>query len=410
LKKVILLFAILFSLFSCKKADDDYIFEELEASKPIVDFGFHYNDYNVFLDTIKPGYTFEKILSKQNLNGKKVAEIIKIVKDSFDVRTERKRPYVALRSKDKYNKLQVLIYQPDRLNYYMIDLRDSIIGFKKSRPLSFKIKTIAGRLNGTLSSTLKKENIDASLVKKLTQVYAWSIDFFKLKKGDKFALSFTERYINDTLYDGVDSLRAAFFEYKGEKIYAFPYTPSARSDKIDYYNQDGKALKNYFLKAPLKFVNITSKFSKNRFHPVQLKWKAHSGTDYAAPKGTPIMTTAKGVVEQTGFTAGNGNFVKVKHDGTYSTQYLHMSKILVRRGQSVRQGDIIGKVGSTGLATGPHVCYRFWKNGVQVDALRLKLPNSIPMDRRNLPKFFAYSKPLKNELDSVAFVTFSKVR
>jgi murein DD-endopeptidase MepM/ murein hydrolase activator NlpD len=410
LKKVILLLAFLFSLLSCKKSDDDYIFEELEPIKPIVDFGFHYDDYNVLLDTIKPGYTFEKILSKQNLNGKKVADIIKIVKDSFEVRTERKRPYVALRSKDKYNKLQVLIYQPDRLNFYMIDLRDSVVGFKKSRPLSFKIKTIAGRLNGTLSSTLKKENIDASLVKKLTKVYAWSIDFFKLKKGDKFALSFTERYINDTLYDGVDSLRAAFFEYKGEKIYAFPYTPSARSDKIDYYDQEGKALKNYFLKAPLKFVNITSKFSKNRFHPVQLKWKAHSGTDYAAPKGTPIMTTAKGIIEQTGFTAGNGNFVKVKHDGTYSTQYLHMSKILVKRGQSVRQGDIIGKVGSTGLATGPHVCYRFWKNGVQVDALRLKLPNSIPMDRRNLPKFFKYSKPLKNELDSVAFVTFSKVR
>jgi murein DD-endopeptidase MepM/ murein hydrolase activator NlpD len=406
LKKVILLLAVLFSLLSCKKTDDDYIFEELEPIKPIVDFGFHYDDYNVLLDTIKPGYTFEKILSKQNLNGKKAAEIIKIVKDSFKVQTERKRPYVALRSKDKYNKLQVLIYQPDRLNYYMIDLRDSIVGFKKSRPLSFKIKTIAGRLNGTLSSTLKKENIDASLVKKLTQVYAWSIDFFKLKKGDKFALSFTERYINDTLYDGVDSLRAAFFEYKGEKIYAFPYTASSRSDKIDYYDQEGKALKNYFLKAPLKFVNITSKFSKNRFHPVQLKWKAHNGTDYAAPKGTPIMTTAKGVIEQTGFTAGNGNFVKVKHDGTYSTQYLHMSKVLVKRGQSVRQGDIIGKVGSTGLASGPHVCYRFWKNGVQVDALKLKLPNSIPMDRRNLPKFFKYSKPLKNELDSVAYLKF----
>jgi murein DD-endopeptidase MepM/ murein hydrolase activator NlpD len=406
LKKILFLLAFLFSLLSCKKTEDDYIFEELEPSKPIVDFGFQYDDYNVLLDTIKPGYTFEKILSKQNLNGKKVAEIIKIVKDSFEVRTERKRPYVALRSKDKYNKLQVLIYQPNRLNYYMIDLRDSIVGFSKSRPLSFKIKTIAGRLNGTLSSTLKKEKIDASLVKKLTQVYAWSIDFFKLKKGDKFALSFTERYINDTLYDGVDSLRSAFFEYKGEKIYAFPYTASSRSDKIDYYDQDGKALKNYFLKAPLKFVNITSKFSKNRFHPVQLKWKAHSGTDYAAPKGTPIMTTAKGVVEQTGFTAGNGNFVKVKHDGTYATQYLHMSKILVKRGQSLRQGDIIGKVGSTGLATGPHVCYRFWKNGVQVDALKLKLPNAIPMDRRNFQKFVKYSKPLKNELDSVAYLQF----
>jgi murein DD-endopeptidase MepM/ murein hydrolase activator NlpD len=409
LKQAFVFLFVLFVLQSCKKTDDDYIFEALETSKPIVDFGFHYDDYNVLLDTIKPGFTLEKILSKQNLNGKKVADIINIVKDSFDVRTARKQPYVALRTKDKYNKLQVLIYQPDRLNYYMIDLRDSIVGYKKSRPLSYKIKTVAGKLSGTLSATLKKEGIDPSLTKKLIQVYAWSIDFFKLKKGDKFALSFTERYINDTLYDGVDSLRCAFFEYKGEKIYAFPYTASSRSDKIDYYNQEGKALKNYFLKAPLKFVNITSKFSRNRFHPVQLKWKAHNGTDYAAPKGTPIMTTAKGVVEQTGFTAGNGNFVKVKHDATYSTQYLHMSKILVKRGQSVKQGDIIGKVGSTGLATGPHVCYRFWKNGVQVDALRLKLPNSIPMDRRNLPKFLKYSKPLKNELDSVAYSAFNKV-
>ena len=114
------------------------------------------------------------------------------------------------------------------------------------------------------------------------------------------------------------------------------------------------------------------------------------------------MTTASGVVEQTGYTAGNGNFVKVKHDGTYATQYLHMSRIMVRRGQSVRQGDIIGKVGSTGLATGPHVCYRFWKNGKQVDALRLKLPNSVPMNSKNKPRYLDFIKPFKQVLDSVA--------
>ena len=160
------------------------------------------------------------------------------------------------------------------------------------------------------------------------------------------------------------------------------------------------------MKAPLKYIHITSKFSKNRFHPVQLRWKAHKGTDYAAPTGTPIMTTASGVVEQAGFTTGNGNFVKIKHDNTYSTQYLHMSKILVRRGQRVKQGDIIGKVGSTGLASGPHVCYRFWKNGVQVDALQLKLPNSQPMESRNLPRFNKQMQPLKRELDSVMAIQF----
>ena len=406
LKKITLILLLLLSFSACKKAEEDFIIEDIEPRKPIVDFGFKYDDFNVHYDTIGHQDTFERILKKQNLNGQKVAEIIEVVKDSFPTQVRFMRPYVCLRSKDKYHKLQYLIYQPNRLDYYLVDLTDSVVGFKKSRPLSFKIRTIAGRVNGSLASTLKKEGIDASMSKKLTKVYAWSIDFFKLRRGDKFALSFTERYINDTLYDGIDSLRAAFFEYKGEKIYAFPYTPNAKSSKVDYYDENGKALKNYFLKAPLKFVNITSRFSKNRFHPVQLRWKAHNGTDYAAPTGTPIMTTAAGIIEQTGYTAGNGNFVKVKHDKTYSTQYLHMSKILVRRGQSVKQGDIIGKVGSTGLASGPHVCYRFWKNGVQVDALKLKLPNSIPMDKRHLPKFLQYSKPLKKELDSVALAKF----
>ena len=153
-------------------------------------------------------------------------------------------------------------------------------------------------------------------------------------------------------------------------------------------------------------MNITSKFSRSRFHPVQLRWKAHNGTDYAAPTGTPIMTTAAGVVEQAGYTAGNGNFVKVKHDKTYSTQYLHMSKILVKRGQRVTQGQVIGKVGSTGLATGPHVCYRFWKNNIQVDALKMKLPNSEPMDSKNKPRFIEYMTPLKRELDSVSYLKF----
>lgn len=391
---------LLLILFSCNQQEEVFVIENIEPQKPIIDFGFKYDNFNVQYDTIQSQDTFEKILKKQNLNGKKVATIIKIIKDSFSTNVRFKKPYITLRSKDKYNKLQYLIYQPNRLEYYLVDLTDSIVGFKRSRPLTFKVKTFAGRLNGSLASTFKKEHIDASLTKKLMKVYAWSIDFFKLKKGDKFALSFTERYINDTLYDGIDSLRAAYFEYKGDKIYAFPFKQE-KNGKIDYYDDQGKALKNFFLKAPLKFINITSHFSKNRFHPVQLEWKAHKGTDYAAPTGTPIMTTASGVVEQAGYSTGNGNFVKIKHDKTYETQYLHMSKILVKRGQRVKQGETIGKVGSTGLASGPHVCYRFWKNGEQVDALKLKLPNSQLMENKNLKRFKSETQFLKRELDSV---------
>jgi murein DD-endopeptidase MepM/ murein hydrolase activator NlpD len=401
-QKVFLIFLLSTFIISCDKTNEEEIFVP-KAKPKLVEFGFKIHDFNIVNDTIKSGDTFGSLLEKQNLDGRKVYDIVAKVKDTFDVRSIRiGKPFTILRSKDRTNKIQVLIYQPDRLNFYVIDFRDSIIVYKKAKPLTFKTRTIAGALNGSLSETLQNLKVDPALAPRIAKIYAWSIDFFKLKKGDKFALKFTERYINDTIYDGVDSLKAAFFEYKGKKVYAFPFAPDANTKKQQYFDEEGKTLKNFFLKAPLKFVNITSRFAKNRFHPVQLIWKAHKGTDYAAPTGTPIMTTAAGVVEQAGFTTGNGNFVKVKHDKTYSTQYLHMSKILVRRGQRVTQGQVIGKVGSTGLATGPHVCYRFWRNGVQVDALRLNLPTSTPMDSKYRQKYMEYMNPLKRELDSVS--------
>jgi murein DD-endopeptidase MepM/ murein hydrolase activator NlpD len=402
LKKVVLFIIVLFSMFSCKQPESESLIPDQAPLPKIEQFGFNFKDFNVLHDTIKKGDTFGSIIENQNLGDKKVYDIIQKVKDSFDVRTVRiGKAYTFLRSKDRFKKLQYVIYQPDRANYYIIDFKDSISVSKVTRPIRIVKRTIAGELDGSLSEALSKNKVDAALANRLTKVYAWSIDFFKLKRGDKFGITFTERYIDDTIYDGVDSLKASFFEYKGKMIYAFPFAQN-EGGKIDYYDEQGKALKNFFLKAPLKFVNITSHYSQNRFHPVQMIWKAHKGTDYAAPTGTPIMTTATGIVEQTGYTAGNGNFVKVKHDNTYSTQYLHMSKILVRKGQRVLQGSIIGRVGSTGLATGPHVCYRFWKNGVQVDALKLKLPNSQPMDKKNLPRFKLQMEPLKWELDSVA--------
>ncbi|MBF2707386.1 peptidoglycan DD-metalloendopeptidase family protein [Flavobacterium soyangense] len=403
MKKVFLFIIVSFSVFSCKQSDSVSIIPDQKPLPEINNFGFNLNDFNVFHDTVQRGDTFGSIIQNQNLGDKQVYDIIEKVKDSFDVRIVRVgKPFTFLRSKDRYKKLEAFVYQPDRGSYYVIDLRDSVTVYKKTRPIRTKQRTITGKLEGSLSEALSKQGVDVALANRLTKVYAWSIDFFKLKKGDKFGITFTERYIDDTIYDGVDSLKAAFFEYKGKLIYAFPFAQNPNSEKLDYYDDEGKALKNFFLKAPLKFVNITSHFTQHRFHPVQMIWKAHKGTDYAAPTGTPIMTTAAGIVEQTGYTAGNGNFVKVKHDKTYSTQYLHMSRILVRKGQRVAQGSIIGKVGSTGLATGPHVCYRFWKNGVQVDALKLKLPNSQPMDRKNLPRFMSQMQPLKRELDSIA--------
>lgn len=408
----VLLLPVFLLLFSCNKAEKNEKAPVIPKPKPvIVEFGFTLNDFDVVNDTVVSGDTFGSILEEQNFNASQVHEINEAIRDTFDVRKIRVgKPFTLLRAKDKSKALKVMVYQPDRLSYYVIDLRDSVAkAYKKVRPIQIKRRTIAGALDGSLTEELERQKVDPALASKISTIYAWSIDFFKLQKGDKFAMTFTERYINDTVYDGVEDLEAAFFEYKGKLIYAFPFIQDTTSGKVQYYDEDGKVLKNFFLKAPLKFSRISSRFSRNRFHPVQQIWKAHKGTDYAAPTGTPIMTTASGIVEQTGYTAGNGNFVKVKHNSTYSTQYLHMSKILARRGQRVTQGDIIGKVGSTGLATGPHVCYRFWKNGVQVDPLRLKLPNSEPMNAKYKPRFMAEMAPLKRELDSVAAVRFKNI-
>jgi murein DD-endopeptidase MepM/ murein hydrolase activator NlpD len=408
--KKILPILLALSLFSCEKKVDKVTIEEDRKPKiPIVvEFGFTLNDYLVVQDTIKSGDTFGKLLENHNLGNFKVHEVTEQVRDSFNMRDIRiGKPITLLKAKEAPHPLQVFIYQKDNINYSVVDFRDTIVkAYNKQKPITIKRRTIATAIHGSLSETLNKNGVEAGVANNLAKIYEYSIDFFKIQKEDKFAVTFYEKYINDTIYAGVDRLESSFFEHKGKKIYAFPYKLDSLSKKVDYYDEEGKGLKTMFLKAPLDFFRISSRFSPKRFHPVQMTWKAHKGTDYAAPHGTPIKTTAAGVVERTGYTAGNGNYVKVKHNGTYSTQYLHMSKILVRQGQRVAQGEVIGKVGSTGLATGPHVCYRFWKNGVQVDPLAQILPAAEPMNAKHKAKYLEYIAPLKKELDSIATQKF----
>lgn len=409
--KIVTISLITLLLFACEEKDKKVVPKEVIKEEPIiVEFGFTYNDYLVVQDTVQSGDTFSKLLEENNIGTFKVHDVTEMVKDSFNLRDIRiGKPFTLLKSKKAPHQLQVFIYQKDNIHYSVVDFRDTVVvAYNKQKPITIKRRTIATSISGSLSETLSKNGVDASMANNLAKIYEYSIDFFKIQKDDKFAVTFYEKYINDSIYAGVERMESSFFEHKGKKIYAFPYKLDSLSKKVDYYDEEGKGLKTMFLKAPLDYFRISSRFSPKRFHPVQMTWKAHKGTDYAAAQGTPIKTTASGVVEKTGYTAGNGNFVKVKHNGTYSTQYLHMSKILVRHGQRVEQGQVIGKVGSTGLATGPHVCYRFWKNGVQVDPLSQKLPNTEPMNEKHRKNYLAYIAPLKRELDSIATLQFKK--
>jgi len=401
----------LITFFSaCTNKEEKKEIKKIKKAPIIKEYGFTFNDYKVVRDTIHSGDTFSALLEKFPLKDSlKIHEITEKVKDSFNVRRIKAgKPYVLFLDKQKPNKLQALVYIEDRINYTVIDFRDSLVVANKHKPTVVKRRVVAAEIEGSLSETLSNAGVSPALAPKLANIYAYTIDFFKIQKGDKFAVTLNERYIDDSIYVGVESIEASYFEHKGKKIFAFPYKINEKQKREDYYDENGKGLKSMFLKAPLDYFRISSRFSNKRFHPVQMRLKAHYGTDYAAPHGTPIKTTASGVVERTGYTAGNGNFVKVRHSSTYATQYLHMSKILVRNGQSVSQGQVIGRVGSTGLATGPHVCYRFWKNGVQVDPLRLKLPNSEPLGKADKEKYLKYIEPLKKELDSITKIKFKE--
>ena len=409
-----LVLAIIFVTFltSCNSKDEKEK-EKITTIKkePIVkEYGFTFNDFKVVRDTIRSGDTFGKILEKYPLKDSlRIYEVTQKVKDSFNVRRIKAgKPYILFLDKKKPNTLQALVYIEDRISYTVVDFRDSIAVYNKKKPTTIKRRIVAAEIEGSLSETLSKAGVSAGLANNLANIYAYTVDFFKIQKGDKFAVTINERFIEDSIYVGVESIEASYFEHKGKKIFAFPYKIKEDQKYSDYYDENGKGLKSMFLKAPLDYFRISSRFSGRRFHPVQMRFKAHNGTDYAAPHGTPIKTTASGVVERTGYTSGNGNFVKVRHNATYATQYLHMSKILVRNGQRVTQGQVIGKVGSTGLATGPHVCYRFWKNGVQVDPLRLKLPNAEPMNESHKKNYLAHIAPLKRELDSITEAKFKE--
>ena len=253
--------------------------------------------------------------------------------------------------------------------------------FLGKKDIEVRLKKAKGEINNSLWITMEEKGLSPRLTHELSTIYAWTIDFFKIQKGDAFKVYYEDRYI-DNKYIGIGRIIAAEFIHNNKSYFAYYY--KEKNDRGDYFNEKGETLRKAFLMAPVDYKRISSRYSKNRKHPVTGRWKGHFGTDYAAATGTPIWTTADGVVVKASYTRNNGNYVKIKHNNTYTTQYLHMSKIKsgIKRNVKVKQGQIIGYVGSTGLATGPHVCYRFWKNGRQVDPYKQNCPQETQLKKK----------------------------
>lgn len=368
-------------------------------------FGFDLTAFNIVRGTLKRGDNLSAILSPYQVDYQKIAQAGKR-RDAFDLRSLKAgKRYVLFNAKDAADSCEIFVYQPDLVHYVVLDMRDSLRIYKAQRPVTETLHEASGLIESSLYEAVKASGAPDLLSSGLSDLYAWTIDFFHLQKGDKFKVIYREKYVRDSLYIGMGAIEAAYFEHRGEPYYAFRYETDSARGIFGYYSCSAHSLRRQFLKAPLRFSHVSSHYSLHRFHPILHRWKAHLGTDFTAPYGTPIMATASGVVIASTYRRGNGNYVKIRHNRTYTTQYLHMSKRLVKRGQYVKQGQVIGRVGSTGWATGPHVCYRFWKNGRQVDPFRQHLPPAKPIKKSKRAAYLAYIKPLKAELDALLYHT-----
>ena len=354
----------------------------------------------LFQGEIAPNQSLSEILLKYGVSYAEIDHIAKKSKSVFDVRKFNSgKNFIVFCSEDTIQKAKYFIYEQDAANYIVYGLTDPFIIEKGRKEVEIVIKMASGIINSSLWQTTIDNGINPNVPLKLSEIYAWAVDFYRIQKGDMFKLIYEEKVVEGKTI-GIGEVKAAYFKHYGEDYYAIYFE---QGDAADYFDENSKSLRKAFLKAPLQYSRISSKFSMKRFHPVQKRYKAHLGTDYAAPRGTPIMSTGDGKVIKAGFTKGNGNYVKVKHNSVYSTQYLHMQKIKsgIRKGKRVRQGDVLGYVGSTGLATGPHVCYRFWKNGKQVDALKVKIPASLPIDKKYLVEYNKVKDLMISKLDSI---------
>ena len=401
---VLLIFAIIF--VGCKQQEEQPILDEIDLVEPdIFEFGFNLNKFVVKRDTIRSGDSFGAILGRNNIGYPRIYNIVENARDSFDIRKlQIGKPYTLLCSKDSLQTPECFIYQPNNIDYVVIHFADTIMAYNKSKPVSIVKKEASGIVMSTLSETMESQGLPNQLIYEMSDIYAWTINFFKLQKGDKFKIIYNERYIEDSIYVGIKNIDAAYFQHKGEDFYAFSFAADTISKKIDYFDDKAKSLKKAFLKSPIKFSRISSRFNLNRriaYYGFALR--PHKGTDFAASIGTPILATANGSVIESTQKGGNGKYVKIKHSDTYSTQYLHMSRQTVKKGQYVKQGDVIGYVGMTGNTGGPHVCYRFWKNGKQVDPFKEKLPTSESIPENLKDKYAEHIKPLKVSLDNISY-------
>lgn len=366
-------------------------------------YGIIIDSLNVHEDVVKPNQNLSEILTGYNVDYPTIDKIARECKDVFDVRHIRAgNKYTVICKEDPRDSIEktlYFIYDKSSTEYVLYDLRDTVnveIGHKK---INKTMKTTSGVITSSLWKTMVDNEIDPELALFLSEIYAWTIDFYGIQKYDKFRVLYEELSVDDD-YIGIGNIFGAWFEHMGKEFYAVYFEQDSLGD---YYDDEGNSLRRTFLKAPLRFTRISSRFSYSRLHPILKYRRPHLGVDYAAPRGTPVRSVGDGVVMKASYNGGAGNMVKIRHNGTYSTGYMHLWKFGkgIKAGVHVEQGDIIGYVGSTGLSTGPHLDFRFYKNNAPVNPLDVESPPAKPVDSAHIEQYNMVKDSIINILDTI---------
>ena len=400
------LFILLLGLIQCSDSNTK-VQPDPTPEIQLNSFGFYSDSLQQETYSVDRNETLSDILLNLGVPANSMVNIIDEAKKVINVRKiVAGNIYHSFTSSDSTNTLVYFVYEKSPKQFVVFDLKDSIKVYESEKEVVTVEAQKSAVIDQSLYVSLMESNASPELAIKLSQIFAWQIDFYHLQKGDSFKVIYERLFIDDKFF-AVGQIKAAYFNQSGKEYYAIPFV---QDSVLQYFDENGNSLRKAFLKAPLEFGRISSRYSRSRLHPVLKTRRPHLGVDYAAPVGTPIRTTGDGVVIDVSYNSGAGRFVKIRHNSVYSTMYLHMSKYAkgIKKGVKVKQGQVIGYVGSTGLATGPHVDYRFYVNGSAVDPLKVELPPSEPINEKLKVAFEKQRDSLINLLNKVQLKNIEK--
>ena len=386
------------------ETDNTCATDSLEMAIPldtVKKYGFSVDDYIISYDTIKPRETLAEVLYGFGFTAQQIFELTQCPDSIFDERKIRPGEACALLC-DKDSTARYFVYETSPKSYVTFDIANGFSAARFEKPTEWKTTEVAGRVNSSLWVAMQESNTSPQLAVLMSHIFGWSIDFFGIQKGDEFRLIYSQEHVEETPLNNY-RIEAASFCASGNTVYAIPFV---QGEEELFYNIDGNSLEGAFLKAPLDFYRISSKFSNSRYHPVLKRYRAHHGVDYAAPKGTPVYAIGSGKVIKKGWDSkGGGNYIKIRHNSTYTTSYMHLSGFAkgLKEGDFVKQKQVIGYVGSTGLSTGPHLDFRVYENGKPINPLTIKSQPKKPISEANKAAFAVVKDSLVNRLTNIPF-------